>query len=239
MKWFSTLYLLSADKGGISALRLAKIVGARWRTAYKIAESLARGHGGGRTPVLMGIEALDSLAKAQILYFAQRRLQPDAVGHPDVFVSLSGLAVQATRIAKITPPSEAEQRLPWVHIVITNINRFPLGAFHGAVRPHPLQEYVDEFVYRFNRRYWEQQIPNRLLALCAGTTGPALCGTSAYNSPMFADFFKCATSTRQPPSTCIRSATQTGLSTGSTKRRVNGWVKRCKAPSMGPNGAPA
>jgi hypothetical protein len=42
-----------------------------------------------------------------------------------------------------------------------------------------LQEYIDEFVYRFKRRYWEEQIPNRLLALCVGASGPALCGTGA------------------------------------------------------------
>jgi hypothetical protein len=156
------------------------------------AEDLARGHDGGRTAVLVAIEktdegkpgfvaieALDSLAKAQIIDFAQRRLQADAVCHTDAFRSLSGLAAQATHIAKITPPEEADQWLPWVHIVIANLKRFLLGTFHGAVRPHRLQEYIDEFVYRFNRRYWEEQIPNRLLALCVGTTGPALCGTGA------------------------------------------------------------
>jgi hypothetical protein len=42
-----------------------------------------------------------------------------------------------------------------------------------------LQEYINEFVYRFNRRYWAGQIPNRLLALCLGTSGPTLCGTGA------------------------------------------------------------
>ncbi|MFY9974667.1 MAG: hypothetical protein WAK53_10445 [Chromatiaceae bacterium] len=57
----------------------------------------------------------------QIVDFAQRRLQPDAICHTDAFPSLSGLAVQATHIAKITPPEEADQWLPWVHIVIANL----------------------------------------------------------------------------------------------------------------------
>lgn len=87
--------------------------------------------------------------------------------------------MQAVHIAKITPPEEAAQWLPWVHIVIANLKRFLLGTFHGAVRPHRLQEYIDEFVYRFNRRYWEEQIPNRSLALCVGLSGPAPCGTGA------------------------------------------------------------
>lgn len=87
--------------------------------------------------------------------------------------------MQAVHIAKITPPEEAAQWLPWVHIVIANLKRFLLGTFHGAVRPHRLQEYIDEFLYRFNPRDWEGQIPNRLPALCVGLSGPAPCGTGA------------------------------------------------------------
>jgi hypothetical protein len=33
-KWLWTLYLVSAAKGGISALRLSQIIGVRWRTVY-------------------------------------------------------------------------------------------------------------------------------------------------------------------------------------------------------------
>ncbi|MCK4842806.1 MAG: IS1595 family transposase, partial [Methylococcales bacterium] len=29
-----------------------------------------------------------------------------------------------------------------------------------------VQEYLDEFCYRLNRRFWEEQIPNRLLRVC-------------------------------------------------------------------------
>ena len=39
-KWFWTLDLISADKGGISALRLSKIIGVSWRTAYKMLRTL-------------------------------------------------------------------------------------------------------------------------------------------------------------------------------------------------------
>lgn len=221
-KWFWTLYLLSADKGRLSALRLTKLIGVQWRTAQGMLNSLRAtmaerdshyrlselvevddayvgsnktgkaGRGGGRTPLLVAIEksadgkpgfvaieVLDSLEKRHIIDFAQRRLQPDAICHTDAFPSLAGLAVQATHIAKITPPEEADEWLPWVHIVIANLKRFLLGTFHGAVRAHGLQAYVDEFVYRFNRRFWEAQIPNRLLALCVGASGPPLRGTGA------------------------------------------------------------
>jgi transposase-like protein len=148
------------------------------------------GRGGGRTPVLVAIEkteenkpgyvaieVLDSLSKSQIIAFAKRRLQPGSVSHTDAFPSLEGLAMQSTHIAKITPPEEADRWLPWVHIVISNLKRFLLGTYHGAVRPSRLQEYVDEFVYRFNPRSWEPQIPNRLLRLCVEHLPVVLRGT--------------------------------------------------------------
>ncbi len=40
-------------------------------------------------------------------------------------------------------------------------------------RAHRLQEYIDEFVHCSNRHYWEEQIPNRLLALLVGAGGKA------------------------------------------------------------------
>lgn len=41
--------------------------------------------------------------------------------------------------------------LPWVHRVISNFKTWALGVYHGLRRPH-LQSYLDEFVFRFNRR---------------------------------------------------------------------------------------
>ena len=41
--------------------------------------------------------------------------------------------------------------LPWVHRVFANAKRWALGVYHG-LRPKHLQAYLDEFVFRFNRR---------------------------------------------------------------------------------------
>ncbi|MEW8692860.1 MAG: transposase [Candidatus Thiodiazotropha endolucinida] len=52
-----------------------------------------------------------------------------------------------------------------VHIVIANLKRYLLGIYLGTGRKY-LQGYLVEFAYRFNRRFWEYEIPNRLLKLC-------------------------------------------------------------------------
>jgi hypothetical protein len=49
--------------------------------------------------------------------------------------------------------------------VIGNLKAFLLGTYHG-VSPKYLQEYLNEFSYRFNRRHWERQLPHRLLGIC-------------------------------------------------------------------------
>ena len=48
-------------------------------------------------------------------------------------------------------PMAAHVVLPWVHRVFANLKRWALGVYHG-LRPKHLQSYLDEFVFRFNRR---------------------------------------------------------------------------------------
>jgi hypothetical protein len=60
-----------------------------------------------------------------------------------------------------------DQLLKWVHVVISNAKAFITGTFHGLDRKH-IQRYLDEFCYRFNRRYREAELFDRLLAACAG-----------------------------------------------------------------------
>ena len=52
---------------------------------------------------------------------------------------------------KIIGPMAAHVLLPWVHRVFANAKRWALGVYHGLRQAH-LQRYLDEFVFRFNRR---------------------------------------------------------------------------------------
>ena len=60
--------------------------------------------------------------------------------------------------------------LHWLHIIIGNAKAFILGTYHGFGEKH-LQSYLDEFCYRFNRRYFQGEIFSRLL--CAAASSPA------------------------------------------------------------------
>ena len=56
--------------------------------------------------------------------------------------------------------------LHWLHIVISNAKAFINGTYHGLGCKH-LQKYLDEYCYRFNRRFWENQLFDRLLRTCS------------------------------------------------------------------------
>lgn len=58
--------------------------------------------------------------------------------------------------------------LPWVHTLIANIKGNIRGVYHGVSNKH-LDRYIAEFCYRFNRRFWESQMFDRILAACVNT----------------------------------------------------------------------
>jgi len=81
----------------------------------------------------------------------------------NIYESLSSLVKEHQKLTIKTGASP----LPWVHTIIANAKSFVGGTFHGLAPKH-LQAYLDEFCYRFNRRFWEGQLFNRLLAACLG-----------------------------------------------------------------------
>lgn len=59
--------------------------------------------------------------------------------------------------------SRASEILPWVHLVFTNLKAWLRGTFHGVSKKH-MQRYLDEFTYRFNRRWKENELFGFVLA---------------------------------------------------------------------------
>jgi len=60
------------------------------------------------------------------------------------------------------------ETLRWVHITISNAKRNLLGNYH-KIKGKYLQQYLDEFVYKLNRRYFGDKIFDRLVV--ANITG--------------------------------------------------------------------
>lgn len=63
---------------------------------------------------------------------------------------------------QVIPKNEIGKTLPWVHIAISNAKRMLLDIFHD-IKPEYLQYYLNEFCYKFNRRYFGEDLFDRLM----------------------------------------------------------------------------
>ena len=134
-----------------------------------------RGRGaGGKKPVLVAVErrdkksgfiameAVDTVSGETVKSFLKRHIQKGRHVRTDAYPALNVIKDDHIHEKKVTPPDKASSWLPKVHIVIGNLKKFLNGTYHGVSHQY-LQEYLDEFCYRFNRRYWESELPFRLL----------------------------------------------------------------------------
>ncbi len=65
---------------------------------------------------------------------------------------------------KVVAKDKIGEALPWVHIAISNAKRMLLDMYHG-IKPEFLQNYLNEFCYKFNRRYFGEALFERLLTI--------------------------------------------------------------------------
>ena len=66
---------------------------------------------------------------------------------------------------QVIPKEKVNEMLPWVHIAISNAKRLLLDVHHD-IQPDFLQNYLNEFCYKFNRRYFGEKLFERLLTAC-------------------------------------------------------------------------
>jgi predicted RNA-binding Zn-ribbon protein involved in translation (DUF1610 family) len=92
----------------------------------------------------------------------------------DAWSGYSGLAragYQHLAVAERGEPNVAEDYLPIVHLIFSNLKAWLNGVHHG-VSPDHLQAYLNEFVFRFNRRFYPFNAFRSLLGLSVGAEGP-------------------------------------------------------------------
>jgi hypothetical protein len=69
-------------------------------------------------------------------------------------------------------PEKAEAHLPMIHLVFSNLKTWLLGTHHGRIEPQHLQAYLNEYVFRFNRRFYPMTAFNSALGLAARSVSP-------------------------------------------------------------------
>jgi hypothetical protein len=69
-------------------------------------------------------------------------------------------------------PEKTEAHLPMIHLVFSNLKTWLLGTHHGRVEPQHLQAYLNEYVFRFNRRFYPMTAFNSALGLAVHIVPP-------------------------------------------------------------------
>ena len=69
-------------------------------------------------------------------------------------------------VERVVNPEDIGKILPWVHLAISNAKSLLTDIYHG-IKPEFLREYLNEFCYKFNRRYFGEHQFDRLLIASA------------------------------------------------------------------------
>ena len=90
-----------------------------------------------------------------VIPFVQEAVEAGARVHTDgsaAYRSLTELGYVHQRIVMLGSDVPAHVSIAGVHRVAALVQRWILGTHHGSIQPEHLDAYLDEFVFRFNRR---------------------------------------------------------------------------------------
>jgi transposase-like protein len=104
----------------------------------------------GNGPGRVRLAVIEDYSAASLHPFIQANIAEGATAKTDGWSAYPG-APGVDHDPHVVGNTAAHVVLPWVHRVFSNLKTWALGVYHGLRRPH-LQAYLDEFVFRFNRR---------------------------------------------------------------------------------------
>ena len=113
---------------------------------------------------------VDNLNSKGINFEVQKNIEQKSTIISDGFRAFAGLnKVVDKHSSEVIPSKEAHKKLPWVHTQIANVKRQLLGTHHSINRKY-LQNYLNEFTYKLNRRNFQSDMFDRFIIAGANDT---------------------------------------------------------------------
>ena len=106
--------------------------------------------------------------------FVQATVEKGSTVVTDGYIGYDGLPALGYEHHPITiggDQSRTDESLPLIHLVFSNLKAWLLGTHH-SVSPRHLPAYLNEFVFRFNRRFYPMTAVHSVLGIGMKTTGP-------------------------------------------------------------------
>ena len=132
------------------AKRLADHINAQ-RSIVAIAVEITEPKGFGR----IRLRRVTDASEASLLPFVKESVEPGSVVRTDgswAYRSLPRNGYRREKTVMLGADDPAHVTMPGVHRVASLIKRWLLGTHQGSVKPYHLDEYLDEFTFRFNCR---------------------------------------------------------------------------------------
>jgi transposase-like protein len=133
---------------------------------------------GGRYAGRLRIEVVPDRTAKSLCGFVEAAVEPGAIVITDAAPSYHGLeklGYAHLPVVEANDPKVAEEYLPIIHLVFSNLKSWLRGTHHG-VSPQHLQAYLNEFAFRFNRRFYPFNAFRSLLGIGANGESPTYDG---------------------------------------------------------------
>jgi hypothetical protein len=110
------------------------------------------------------MSVLENSSKQAIFYEVSKMIKQSTTvltdGH-HVFKNIKDLNLNHERYV-MKDKRDVPKVFPWVHIAISNFRKILVGIHHG-IKSAYLQNYINEFCYKFNRRYLNENLFDNLI----------------------------------------------------------------------------
>jgi len=129
---------------------------------------------GGRYAGRLRMEVVGDRTAKSLVGFIEAAVAPGTMVVTDAapgYASLTKKGFEHLPVVEAGNPEVAEEYLPIVHLVFSNLKSWLTGCHHG-VSPQHLQAYLNEFTFRFNRRFYPFNAFRSLLGIGAGNESP-------------------------------------------------------------------
>jgi transposase-like protein len=117
-------------------------------------------------PMFVTTSELEGVFENHISKAVGEKIKPNSTLKTDGKGSYIEAAVQGNHALEqsvtMREPRTTHEHLKWVNILTSNLKRYLLSTHHRVFKDYR-KEYLAEFAYRFNRRYWPEQAFDRLL----------------------------------------------------------------------------
>ena len=114
----------------------------------------------------MGLATIADNSATSIEAFVRANVSPGATLITDGHAAYPGLSGDYRHDPRVVGNMAANIVLPWSHRAFALLKRWALGTYHGLRRKH-VDAYLQEFVFRYNRRFYRHVSFETVLGLAA------------------------------------------------------------------------